>query len=142
MRVGYVECLQKEVSAFGIQSVIFEPGGFQTKLLSSSRVQSASTAHDEYKDFFAVVQEAIQRRNGKQPGDTQKGVQRMVDVIRSEGFAAGRPLPNRLPLGSESLKIIKEKCFETLRICSEWEDLITSTDVVDLPGRKRKADSQ
>ena len=87
------------------------------------------------------MQEAIQRRNGKQPGDTQKGVQRMIDVIKSEGLAAGRPLPKRLPLGSESLKIIKEKCFETLRICNDWEDLITSTDVVGLPGKKRKADS-
>jgi hypothetical protein len=106
-------------------------------------VQSASTAHDEYREFFAVVQEAIQTRNGKQPGDTQKGVQRMIDVIKSEGLAAGRPLPNRLPLGSESLKIIREKCFETLRICNDWEDLITSTDAVEVPapGRKRKADS-
>jgi hypothetical protein len=64
----------------------------------------------------------------------------MIDVIKSEGFAAGRPLPKRLPLGSESLRIVKEKCFETLRICNDWEDLIISTDVVELPGRKRKAD--
>ena len=75
-----------------------------------------------------MVQEAIQWRNGKQPGDMQKAVQRIVDVVRSEGMATGRPMPKRLPLGSESLEIIKEKCFETLRICNEWEHIITSTD--------------
>ena len=110
--------------------------------MSSAKVQGAAAAHDEYKEFFAVIQEAIQWRNGRQPGDTQKAVQRMVDVVRSEGMAAGRPLPKRLPVGSESLKIIKEKCFETLRICNEWEELITSTDVLEVPGRKRKATPQ
>lgn len=140
MRTGYVECLQKELSSSGIESIIFEPGGFRTKLLSSSKLQSDATVHDEYKEFFKVVQEAIEWRNGRQPGDTQKAAQRMVDVVRSEGMAVGRPIPKRLPLGTESLKIIKEKCFETLRICNEWEDLITSTDVVELPGRKRKSE--
>ncbi|KAG0653022.1 putative oxidoreductase [Hyphodiscus hymeniophilus] len=130
----------EELSSFGIQSIIFEPGGFQTKLLSSSKVESAGTAQDEYQQFFAVVQEAIQSRNGWQPGNIQKGVQRMVDVIRSEGYAAGRPLPKRLPLGSESLNIIKEKCFEILRICNDWEDLIVSTDSEEVPGKKRKFD--
>jgi hypothetical protein len=103
-------------------------------------LKSDTTARDEYKEFFAVVQEAIEWRNGRQPGDTQKAAQRMIDVVKCEGMAAGRPMPKRLPLGSESLKIIKDKCFETLRICNEWEDLITSTDVVELPGRKRKAE--
>jgi hypothetical protein len=103
-------------------------------------LKSDTTARDEYKEFFAVVQEAIEWRNGRQPGDTQKAAQRMIDVVKCEGMAAGRPIPKRLPLGSESLKIIKDKCFETLRICNEWEDLITSTDVVELPGRKRKAE--
>ena len=141
MWTGYVECLQQELFSSGIQAIIFEPGGFQTRLLSSSKVQDAGTTHEEYKEFFAVVQDAIQGRNGKQPGDVRKGVQRMVDVIRAEGFAVGRPLPKRLPLGSESLKVVKEKCFETLRTCNDWEDLITSTDVVELPDRKRKAEA-
>ena len=110
--------------------------------MSSSKVRGAATARDEYKEFFAIVQEAIQLGNGRQPGDIQKAVQRMVDVVRLEGMAVGRPLPKRLPVGSESLRVIKEKCFETLRICNEWEDLITSTDVLEVPGRKRKATSQ
>jgi hypothetical protein len=29
-----------------------------------------------------IVQEVIQRKNGIQPGDTQKAAQKMVDVIR------------------------------------------------------------
>ena len=109
-------------------------------MLSSSRLQSDATARDEYKEFFAVVQRAIEWRNGKQPGDVQKAAQRMIDVVKSEGMAAGRPMPKRLPLGSESSNIIKEKCFETLRICNEWDEVISSTDAVEGPGRRRRVD--
>jgi hypothetical protein len=62
----------------------------------------------------------------------------MIDVVKSEGMAVGRPLPARLPLGSESLRIVKEKCFETLRICNEWEGVIVSADEDELPCKKRK----
>jgi hypothetical protein len=100
-------------------------------------LQSDATAHDEYKEFFEVVQNAIESRNGKQSGDVQKAAQRMVDVVKSEGMAAGRNLPKRLPLGSESSRVIKEKCFETLRICNEWDDVISSTDIGKVVGRRR-----
>jgi len=58
-------------------------------------------------------------------------------MLSGEGMAAGRPMRKRLTLGSESLKIIKEKRFETL-ICHRWEDVITSTDAVEIIGRKRR----
>lgn len=67
--------------------------------------------------------------DGNQPGDPKKAVERIVDVVRSEGMAAGRPIPDRLPLGSDCLDTIRAKCHETLKLCDDWEDIIKSTDL-------------
>ncbi|KAF2450666.1 hypothetical protein P171DRAFT_426993 [Karstenula rhodostoma CBS 690.94] len=66
--------------------------------------------------------------NGAQPGDPRKAAERIADVVRKEGMAEGREMPKRLPLGSDALAVIRGKCEETLKICKEWEEVITSTD--------------
>jgi hypothetical protein len=58
-------------------------------------------------------------------------------MLLGGGIAAGGPVRKRLTLGSESLKIIKEKCFKAL-ICYKWEDVITSTNAEQITGRKQR----
>lgn len=70
----------------------------------------------------------MQDSNGAQKGDPQKGVSRMIDVVKGEGMEEGRKMPLRMPIGPDSLRAVREKCEETLRICGEWEELIGSTD--------------
>lgn len=69
--------------------------------------------------------------HGRQPGDPRKAVERIVDVVRSEGMAARKELPVRLPLGGDALAVIRKKCEETLKICEDWEDLISGIDFSD-----------
>ena len=78
---------------------------------------------------YNAMSEALIAYNGKQPGDPKKAVERIIDVPKSEGMVAGRPMPPRLPLGADSLAAIRAKCEATLKICDEWESLITSTDI-------------
>ena len=52
----------------------------------------------------------------------------MVDVIRGEGVAAGRPFPATLPLGSDCFNAITAACEKSLANLTEWEDVITGTD--------------
>lgn len=61
----------------------------------------------------------------------KKGVERMVDVVRGEGMAAGKEMPKRMPLGKDSLATVKERCLDTLRICEEWSEIIESTNWSD-----------
>jgi hypothetical protein len=67
--------------------------------------------------------------NGNQPGDTVKGVQRIVDVVKGEKEAAGKPWPSSLPLGSDAVSSIRKKCEQTLRDLEVWEDFAKSTDI-------------
>lgn len=67
--------------------------------------------------------------NGNQPGDTVKGVQRIVDVVKGENGATGKPWPSSLPLGSDAVSVIREKCEKTLRDLEAWETFAKSTDI-------------
>jgi len=52
--------------------------------------------------------------NGKQPGDPNKGVEVLLDVIRGEGVAAGKAFPTALSLGSDCYSVVKAECEKTL----------------------------
>ena len=77
---------------------------------------------------YHEIQDALTASHGNQRGDPKKPAERIIDVLKSEGMAAGRPMPPRLPLGPDSLAAIRAKCEATLKICEEWEGLISSTD--------------
>lgn len=123
-----VECLQQETAHFGIQSVIFEPGYYKTKLLSPTNVKTAASRISDYEEIDKAISGFVAATNGNQPGDPRKLAERIIDVVKSEGMAAGKPIPQRLPVGRDSMAAIKKKCEATLKLCEEWEALITSTD--------------
>lgn len=83
---------------------------------------------EDYKPMFDGLMASMSLMDGYQPGDVKKGVQRIVDVLKGEGYAKGRKLPGRIPLGPDALAIVREKCKAELATCDEWEDLVASTD--------------
>lgn len=109
--------------------MIINPGHFRTSILSPENVKYDFDATDAYTEMRTAVMAGSAALNGNQPGDPLKAVERIIDVVRGEGTAAGKDFPKRLPLGSDALAVIKKKCLETLRICDEWEAVITSTDL-------------
>ncbi|KAJ0350119.1 hypothetical protein KNSL1_004266 [Colletotrichum chrysophilum] len=48
-------------------------------------------------------------------------------AVKSEGMASGKPFPIRVPLGLDALAVIRQKCYEQLRLCDEWEKVALST---------------
>ena len=67
--------------------------------------------------------------SGNEPGDPVKGTEIMVDVIRGEGIAMGRPFPTLLPLGIDCFETIRSITQDTLKNLDEWKDIIISTDL-------------
>lgn len=78
--------------------------------------------------MLEILGDQVAANKGNQPGDPKLGVERMIDVVKSEGLAQGRPMPATLPLGSDAFDIIRRRCLDTIKICDEWEALIKSTD--------------
>ena len=125
---GAVECLQKELSMFGISTIIFEPGCHRTKAFGNILHQTPASIPD-HSGFNKAVRLFETTSNGKEPGDPKKAVERMIDVVKGDGLAKGKDLPVRMPLGSDGLQIVQDKCLATWKLCEEWEGLITSTDI-------------
>ncbi|KAJ7730678.1 hypothetical protein DFH07DRAFT_161799 [Mycena maculata] len=125
---GAVECLSKELAMFapGLKVLIVEPGFFGTRAFSN--IIHAAQRVDDYAQFNAGVRAYEAGVVGTEPGDPAKAVERMIELVKGTGMAAGRAVPLRVPLGSDGWGRIKARCEETLKICDEWEEVAKSTD--------------
>lgn len=97
--------------------------------MAPSNVKTAPLRIAEYEEMDKAIADFVAATNGNQPGDPRKLVERIIDVVKSEGMAAGKPIPQRLPIGRDAMATIKKKCEATLKLCEEWENLIISTDL-------------
>jgi len=52
----------------------------------------------------------------------------VVDVVRGEGKAAGRPWPMYLILGDLGVSGVSEKCERMLSLLDDWRDVSTGLD--------------
>ncbi|KAI0428185.1 hypothetical protein F5Y09DRAFT_8009 [Xylaria sp. FL1042] len=127
---GAVECLSEELAAFapGIKVLIIEPGYFRTAAFSKLTHVPPRVA--DYAGFNEVVSSTVAGTVGNEPGDADKGVSIMIDLVKGTGVAAGKNVPLRVPLGSDGWGRIRAKCENMIKICDEWEEVAKSTDFV------------
>jgi len=88
-----------------------------------------ASAIADYAQLNGIVGGFVQQMNNNQPGDPKKVVKVMVDVVKGEGVAEGKSIPERLPLGADILGKVRAKYTKYLEVCDEWESVITSTDL-------------
>ncbi|KAM0215298.1 hypothetical protein ACHAQI_003081 [Fusarium lateritium] len=126
---GAVECLAKELALFapGLKVLMVEPGYCRTPVFN--KIQHVEARVPEYAPFNEAVRQAEATLTANSPGDPEKAVARMIELVKGTGFAAGKKVPLRVPLGSDSWSRMKTKCEETLDICSEWEKLARSVNI-------------
>lgn len=55
----------------------------------------------------------------------------MVDLVRGEGVAAGKPFPLALALGTDSYEAAVNASRSALTRLEEWKDVSFSTDFKD-----------
>ena len=120
--------MQKETVFFGIQHLLVEPGFYKTKVYSQPNLVFEDLKTSDYAEIESALRAGVAAVDGNQPGDPAKASERIVDVVRKEGMAAGKETPFRLPLGRDGMEQVRNKCLNTLKIMEEWESLIVSTD--------------
>lgn len=124
---GAVETLQLETKAFGIRTLLVEPGFFRTELLNANNTVYVDTKIDDYKPLTDALYTQFKGAHRQQPGDPVKGVQRIIDTVKGENDAAGKEFPVSLALGSDAVEQIRKKCNETLKLLGEWESVSSNT---------------
>lgn len=106
---GFTEALWKEAKEFDVNVLIVEPGAFRTNFLAAMAVTDNGLLGYEN----SVVQQTLEKfqaAEGKQPGDPEKAVDRMIEVVTGRGeagFMRGRAL--RLVLGADAYGRIVSK---------------------------------
>ncbi|KAL1742769.1 hypothetical protein HDZ31DRAFT_83893 [Schizophyllum fasciatum] len=126
---GINESLHAEIAPLGLRSVCFDFGYFRTSFLTPEHRTPYEPRIEDYRGVTEEVNTALLAYNEKQPGDPEKGVNVMLDVVRGEGAAAGKPWEINVQLGSDCLAVVQEHCEKALKRLSEWEDITKSTDI-------------
>ena len=124
-----VDCLREEISPFGIQCCLVTPGYYRTDIFAPTNVKFGPPSIPDYAEFNKLYQAGVGSLHHAQPGDPRKATDRIVDMVRSEGKAAGKTIPHRFPLGADAVEIIRGNCLKKMEICDEWEAFCSDTNL-------------
>ncbi|KAE8140831.1 hypothetical protein BDV38DRAFT_239465 [Aspergillus pseudotamarii] len=107
---GLSESLACELAPFNISVLVVEPGAFRTNFLSAVQ-RNESGLSEPYKGGpVDTMLGKFESAQGKQPGDPEKAVARIFEVVTGEGAAGtlkGKIL--RLPLGPDCVERMQAK---------------------------------
>ncbi|WP_322085404.1 oxidoreductase [Burkholderia sp. BCC1999] len=118
---GISETLGKELAPFGIAVTAVAPGSFRTDWAGRSMARTPRSIAD-YDALFDPIRQAREEKSGKQPGDPAKAARAMLAVI-----AADHP-PAHLLLGSDALRLVRNKLSALDDEIRAWEAVTVSTD--------------
>lgn len=126
---GLVPNLALEVAEFGLRTSILTVGHFQTDILTSKNFDyRLPNPIPEYEGIRKQYEETCATGTGNYPGDPRKACDLVVEAVRGEGRCAGKELPLRLPVGSDTFAIMRGNCGERLKACDEWEAIMSDTN--------------
>lgn len=117
---GYSEALSDEIKNMGINVTIIEPGGFRSDFAGGSLV-TAMIEDDDYRETNNRMLSYVKERHGKQESDPAKFGPALCRLV-----AAENP-PLRLPLGPDSLSLIRDDISSISAELDKWEELTLST---------------
>jgi short-subunit dehydrogenase len=120
---GISEALAKEVKGLGIHVTAVGPGGFRTDWAGRSMIRKERSIAD-YDAVFEPVRQRRRKMSGKQTGDPKKAAQAMLTLIEAENP------PMHLLLGSDALRLVREKLDFLKSEFDAWEKVTLSTDFV------------
>ncbi|KZT05044.1 NAD-P-binding protein [Laetiporus sulphureus 93-53] len=121
------ETLAAELAPFNIRVLLIVPGEFRTP--GNGKRPYALNHH--VQDYDGAREATIQRLEEHFKhvrGDPAKAMELLVDVVRGEGKAKGRPFPARLLLGDATFKGAKAHCERMKEDMEAWEDVAMDLD--------------
>ena len=119
---GLTEALHAELEPLGIHATVVEPGYFRTDFLETQSLVTSPKEIDDYAATSGVVRVRAKQISLNQPGDPVRLAQALLTLV-----SAPRP-PLRLPMGSDTLQVIRDKHSFVEQETAEWRALAASTD--------------
>jgi NAD(P)-dependent dehydrogenase (short-subunit alcohol dehydrogenase family) len=120
---GISEALAQEVKDLGIKVTAIAPGSFRTEWAGRSMVRSERFISD-YDAVFDPVRKRRLEYSGQQAGDPAKAARVLLELVELE-----EP-PTHLLLGSDALKLVKERLAALHDEIQAWQRVSRSTDYI------------
>jgi NAD(P)-dependent dehydrogenase (short-subunit alcohol dehydrogenase family) len=117
---GLAQTLRDEVAAFGIHTMIVEPGAFRTGLFRSDAAYE-SAEMPEYAETVGPTREYVRTNHGAQPGDPVKAAQAIITALDADDP------PLRLVLGADAIGNIERRLEAVGDELDAWRSLGEST---------------
>lgn len=119
------ETLSVELAQFNIRVLLVVPGTFRTEGIYGQAYHTTNciAANDALRELSISRFRDVP---GTEKGDPDKAMEVVVDVVRGEGVAKGRPWPGYLVLGEDAERDVRAKCHKVLRVLDEWQDVARS----------------
>ena len=121
---GWMESLQQEVSPFGIQTMIVNPGFFRTELLTEQSTQYADLTVADYSERRARQEAFWASANGTQGGDPAKLAKALITLDKEP------QLPLRFLAGADAIETAEQK-IATLKQQIEAHRELSSSLAID-----------
>lgn len=122
----YSETLAMELAPFSIRMLIVESAAYKTESLHSNQETVYRNPIPDYDDIREKVTEwrhTFFKWEAEHGGDPRKAMEVLVDVVKGEGKAKGRPWPLYLLLGEQTLPAVKAKSSRIIQTAEEWDDV-------------------
>jgi NAD(P)-dependent dehydrogenase (short-subunit alcohol dehydrogenase family) len=119
---GLTETLRDEVQAFGIHTLIVEPGAFRTGLFRADAAYM-SDEMPEYEETVGPTREYVRAGHGLQAGDPAKAAAAIITALDAD-----EP-PLRLVLGADAIGNIGQRLEAVGAELREWEQVGRNTAV-------------
>jgi NAD(P)-dependent dehydrogenase (short-subunit alcohol dehydrogenase family) len=118
---GISEALDQEVRPLGIAVTAVAPGSFRTDWAGRS-MRRTPRAIADYDALFEPVRQARIEKSGRQLGDPVRAARAMLALIEADDP------PAHLLLGSDALRLVRDKLAALAAQLDEWEAVTVSTD--------------
>jgi len=118
---GISEVMRAEMAPFGVRVTTLCPGSFRTDWAGRSMVRSPRAIAD-YDIQFGPIRAAREEKNGKQVGDPARLAKAVLTLIDADAP------PPQLLLGSDALRLVRDRLMQMESEIDEWESLTLSTD--------------
>jgi NAD(P)-dependent dehydrogenase (short-subunit alcohol dehydrogenase family) len=120
--IALTEALALELAQFNIKTLLVEPGAFRTEGIYGQPyfTENPLPAYDIMRHISKTRFAAV---SGTEKGDPNKAVEAIVDVVRGEGVAKGRPWPGYLILGEDAEVDVRTKCKKVSDVLDQWADV-------------------
>jgi NAD(P)-dependent dehydrogenase (short-subunit alcohol dehydrogenase family) len=121
---GWMQSLQAEVEAFGIDTITVNPGFFRTELLTEESTNFADRTIEDYNERRAKQMEFWKGYNGQQSGDPAKLAQALITISSQD-----KP-PRRFIAGADAVETA-EKVAATLQQQTDAYRVLSSSLAYD-----------